>query len=39
MVIAAIVSILVTVPKGKSVERVEPAPAKRVDPNISGEVS
>ena len=39
MVAAAIVSILVTVPKGKSVERVEPAPAKRVNPKISGELS
>lgn len=39
MVAAAVVSILVTVPKGKSVERVEPAPAKHMDPNISGEVT
>ena len=38
MVAAAVVSILVTVPKGKSVVRVEPAPAKRVGSNKSGEV-
>ncbi|MBI1620204.1 MFS transporter [Aquamicrobium zhengzhouense] len=39
MVAAAVVSIVLTVPKGKSVERVEPVALKQTDPKISGEVT
>lgn len=39
MVAAAILSILVTVPKGKSVERADPVPQPRMAPKSSGEVT